>query len=1504
MKAANTLPLITCIAVLVSSHNLPGQEKSGANTGERLFARDNLVAWCIVPFDAKKRSPEERVALLKQLGFRHYAYDWRAEHLPSFDRELRLLKENNIELDAVWFPGALDKDAQTVLALLRKHHIKTQLWVTMGDPAPQAKDTAEKVAAAVQILKPIAVEAGKIDCSVALYNHGGWFGESENQIAVIKALKMPHVGIVYNLHHGHEHLDRFPTLLKKMQPYLLGFNLNGMVRNGDQQGKKLFPLGAGDLDLALLRAIRDSGYTGRIGILGHTEDDVELRLRDNLDGLDWLVPQLNGKEAAPKPKYRTYSDGGAERGATGQGFLGDGKEEYRRPPLTVECRAKVRSKENYNILIASDTKQSGRHWEIFTMAGTGMLTVYMPGMQPDHVHSKAFLCDDEWHHVGMQFEPGRIRLYVDGKPVADQAVKSKDMNADTGGMAFGRLVEGGLGCDGLVDFVHIRQGTRAIATAAPKADETTLGLWLIGSTEAKEVPDQSKLKNPARRAGATPTGQGPIPTGGPNNFPADPRFKTVLIDRSADDAYLGVKLDTEGRIFVGAREAIYVFEPDRNGFYGLRQEICRFPPDSLILGLEWLGNDLYALTNKALYILPNGRIQREGVKPRRLLWGLPLDLHVSFHCLAWGPEGDLYLTHGDPLLNYGDFDRPDHWGHWTLYHRGAKSTTGDWGKTPYTGAGAVLRYSPTTGQVKVVATGLRGPVGLTFDANWNLFTNDNDHESRADLYAPCRLLHVVPHADFGWPRGWMASKSPERFDLLEPMTATLGRGVPCDLAYSDEPPVYSEYQDGLLMARWDRMSIYRYPLPRGGYTFQTAELPFLDGKNDARPVGVTVGRGGRVFATALYLSGNVWSPHCCSDLLVITASGDPASMPFEGYDPVTATEAKLWAELSSKSWERRYRAHLEILRRGGAMLDEATRRLALHDKVGMESFHLPWLAAASGSKDACNLLMDIPDGYMRGLRQQAVTALMEFPRLQAPPDPFVVSLKSIDRQVQLAALEYYFQGKEKIPLPAIAALGMSEDSYLRQAVCKVLARRAALEDLHSLAHLPDARIRLAAILAVGFRLTVPPSDYVPPPELPLAYSSPNASFKLTFADSAEPVDLKQLGRVGSFTTAQWWKAITPTAEQKALFDLLLHALSDESEPVQLQAAFFLSMLRDERSEKRIAQTKLATRSKALANVRALPITKVWFIGPFNGGVDGFDKVFPPEEGPIDLTAKYKQADGERAWSVAQARDDEFVFRNLPGRGSVYLYLRLQSAVRQSALLHVDGARQAKVWFNGRLCNDKPEGKKRTLALDVQPGSNEVLIRLRIDESPYYVSVKYQAKERLDAVLPEKTEPLKIARGKEEIGPEFLDVDWTKEARKGNAAEGRKLFATLSCAKCHAISPDQTGGGAPSLTDARKRFTVPHLVESIMLPSKQVAEQFRATLINLKNGQMLTGLVVSESEDALELLLPDASRRSLRKKDIEERRVTDASPMPSGLVKKPQELRDLLTYLLSDNPLPP
>lgn len=302
------LPIVLVAICLVAAvGKTAGEAGPGGLSDEAFFSRVNLVPWCIVPYDAKKRKPEERAAMLERLGFKHFAYDWRAEQLPTLEAELDALQRHHVELTAVWFPTNLNADARFILELLKKRGLKPQLWVSAGGtPLKNEPDAGKNVEAAAKMVRPIAEEAAKIGCNVALYNHGGWLGEPENELAVLKAVNLPNVMMVYNLNHGHEHVDRLKTVLEQIKPHLACLTLNGMVQNGDKIGKEVLPIGQGDLDLGLLKIIRDSGYRGRLAILNHTNEDAEGRLQDNLEGLQWLVAQLDGEPPGPKPKPRTY----------------------------------------------------------------------------------------------------------------------------------------------------------------------------------------------------------------------------------------------------------------------------------------------------------------------------------------------------------------------------------------------------------------------------------------------------------------------------------------------------------------------------------------------------------------------------------------------------------------------------------------------------------------------------------------------------------------------------------------------------------------------------------------------------------------------------------------------------------------------------------------------------------------------------------------------------------------------------------------------------------------------------------------------------------------------------------------------------------------------------------------------------------------------------------------------------------------------------------------------
>ncbi|MBA4016533.1 MAG: hypothetical protein C0483_05040 [Pirellula sp.] len=1407
-----------------------------ADATDDLFRRDNLVAWCIVPFDAKKRGPEERAAMLEKLGFKHFAYDFRAEHVPTFEAEIEACRRHGVELSAWWFPGSLNADALHILALCKKHNIHPELWISGGGTIPATPEEQKaRIAQEAARIRPIAEAAAAQGLKVGLYNHGGWFGEPETQLAIIAELQLPNVGMVYNLHHGHDQVERLAEILQKSLPHLLCVNLNGMVPQGDRQGQKILQLGQGSLDLGVLKTIRASGYRGPIGILGHTQDDAEARLQDNLDGLAWLVPQLDGKPAGPKPTPRTpvpaakspETSGASLRSAPatlvnvstarGVGYVIAGREEYRTPPLRVEVRAKLRGKSGYNILTACEPKSSPRHWELFTMPNSGALTAYLPGRKPDHVRSSVDVCDGKPHDLAMSYETGNVKLFVDGKQVAEERISGDDAKASPkpGDFAVGQLVEGNLRCEGEIESVRLMNA----------ATDALLGSWQFAKSDAvksdtaksdtAEVPDLSDRKNPAKRSPASPAASGaakaPIPPPGVHLKAVDPRLKVTLIDRSPDQVYMGVKVDRDGHVFVGGREGVFVFVSNGDGTFAARREILRFPQDSIIMGLEFKNDDLFVLTCNALYRVPQGRVQREGLKPERILWGLPLDLHVSFHCLAWGPDGDLYITHGDPWLGYGDWNRPDHWGHWVLYSKGSgvrgqgsvgepgASATGvsaariskvdpSWRETPYCGQGAVLRMNLETGAIDVIATGLRGPVGLAFNEQGELFTNDNDHESKADQYAPAKLLHVArTGTDFGWPRGWMASKSPDRLDLNEPI-CDLGRGVPCDLLCYPSRYAPAAWKNRLLMCRWDRHSVTAYD----SRTSSTREETVLVGEENCRPVGIAVAGGGGVFVTALYMTGNMAAPYCASDLYYVTTS-----------EP--------------------------------------------------------------------NPVVPKPTGERRILFDP------ELPRTyDQPPTDEMKRQYWESSKIEEKANSYYSEEERRI-----------------------------------------------AVVAIGERLTRPATHYVPPTELPLFYPNESSFFKRKqkFWGSDDAIDLADVARIGSFTIAQRWKALPHSADEEKLFGLLVTMLDDKSDAVRLQAAYYLSLLNDPRSEPVVELARRDVQLRRLSNTQETSLKEAWIVGPFPDGDDmTLSKSHAPEQGTLDLTTSYSAGTRSLTWDKALATELGWVSAtsdtSSDERQSWYVTFRGASDARRQGLLTVNFVGATSVRLNGAAVTDRVPSRNAWI-VDLQPGGNEFLIRLQTgpgaDAGTVFFGASLQAAGKIELTLPEKLDSAELAArlreasssgGAQSIAKEFLALDWTQEAAHGDAAAGRRLFGTLGCAKCHAIVPDQKSAGAPSLFEARRRFNVPHLVESMLLPSRQVAEPFRAQQITTDDGLTLTGLVVSESADNVELVLQDASRRTVPKRQIEERTVTTLSPMPQGLVKTPDELRNLLAYLLSEKPTPP
>ncbi len=272
------------------------EEQKGVSVELDKFSPDRLVAWCIVPFDAKKRGPAERALMLKRLGIMRVAYDWRAEHVPTFEQEILAYKEHGLEFFAFW------DWHESMGPLIEKHQIQPQIWKTA--PSPKDETQSERVEAAARLLLPLVKETESRGLKLGLYNHGGWGGEPHNLVAVCQHLRQHHaarhVGIVYNFHHAHDQVERLAENIASMREYLLCVNVNGMVNEAElakNPGQKIRPIGSEAIDVEIIRTIVRSNYDGPIGILDHqNEKDAELSLTENLDGLSRVVEQLKQAE--------------------------------------------------------------------------------------------------------------------------------------------------------------------------------------------------------------------------------------------------------------------------------------------------------------------------------------------------------------------------------------------------------------------------------------------------------------------------------------------------------------------------------------------------------------------------------------------------------------------------------------------------------------------------------------------------------------------------------------------------------------------------------------------------------------------------------------------------------------------------------------------------------------------------------------------------------------------------------------------------------------------------------------------------------------------------------------------------------------------------------------------------------------------------------------------------------------------------------------------------------
>jgi putative heme-binding domain-containing protein len=135
---------------------------------------------------------------------------------------------------------------------------------------------------------------------------------------------------------------------------------------------------------------------------------------------------------------------------------------------------------------------------------------------------------------------------------------------------------------------------------------------------------------------------------------------------------------------------------------------------------------------------------------------------------------------------------------------------------------------------------------------------------------------------------------------------------------------------------------------------------------------------------------------------------------------------------------------------------------------------------------------------------------------------------------------------------------------------------------------------------------------------------------------------------------------------------------------------------------------------------------------------------------------------------------------------------------------------------------------------------------------------------------------------------------------GNAVRGRERFFDregAACARCHRVR-NEGGDIGPDLSDVGGKYERALLIESVLEPSRQIVEGYRATIIATVDGRIVSGIVKEESDKEIALLDAGGRRRTVPTNEIEERAVDQASLMPdaraTGLTVS--EFADVIAYL--------
>jgi putative membrane-bound dehydrogenase-like protein len=876
-----------------------------------------------------------------------------------------------------------------------------------------------------------------------------------------------------------------------------------------------------------------------------------------------------------------------------------------------------------------------------------------------------------------------------------------------------------------------------------------------------------------------------------------------------------------------------------------------------------------------------GRGKADG-PPKKLLSGFGgFDHDHGVHGILIGPDMKLYFTVGDTGVH------------------GLRSSdkTGRIWRSNNTDcrAGTTWRCNLDGTGLELIAHNFRNHYEPCVDSFGTVFVSDNDDDGQDQT----RICYVMPGGNYGYhPRGRGETHWHEEQPGVVPKLLRTFRGSPTGMCVYEGTLLPKKYQGQLLHTDASPRQLRAYFLKPAGASYAIEREDMVNSSDNwFRPSDVCVAPDGSVFIADWYDPGV--GGHGMGDIehgriYRVAPKGNKPSVPKVDL----STNAGLKAALGSPALSVRYMAMAKIQ---GTDWPEARELARFLGKIVGDPKEPDWLRARAwwqaallserdrrnwiGREGAIAILLLGKDERFRCLALRILkdvhrTSPAHLPDEQfkkdlvADPSPAVrrealLLLRDVDpakAKPLIYELAKKYDGKDRFYLAAVGIAVGHHDKARRDVILADFAK-----------HFPTWDDRVA-----GLVWELRPPKVLPILEKYLADERVPAEKRARIVDilagsqekgagltvlklltNGAPAEVREraIENLKLFLPGKWQYLKSSPEFDRAVRPMLGKVEAKPAGLALIAAAAKVELLPEVRKLASAKDEKEPIRRAAIQALAKLPAT---------GAVEALRPLLATE--PVALRYEAALSLGYLArHTEGEAR--ETALKALQG---VVLDGKSELALRQSAVAGLAASRPGALWLLGLHAKGKlPE------ALRAEAG--------RLLRSSVYKDIQNRALAAFPA--PGKLDPKRLP-------PIAVLASRRGDAKRGKALMAASLKSNLQCMKCHSVRG--TGGQVgPDLSMIGKKASRENLFESILYPSKAIADQYLTWIVETKRGLSLSGLIVEEAPT--HIILRDAEGRDTRvaKKDIEMRTKGPRSLMPEDLVAymSASELVDIVEYLI-------